>query len=815
MSNNDKFGELLKEAASAISSVDSENLSGLDSLGELLDQIGENAREVTGLSEDAVNEVNEKAGEAGELVSGLLNKELEDVSAIIEEINGRISALQGLADSVCNVGQVEEAETETQGESVEAEQVEGEQAQQEEDVKGEVSEEEPAEAEDSSQDAEKDEGQTEDDLEPFEISEDDLPLVADFVTEAAEHIETAEGGLLDMENDPADSEAINLIFRGFHTIKGMAGFLNLTQIGSLAHSAENLLDMGRKGTIKLVGPNMDVVFESVDMLKNMIGALQKGIEAGGPIQPEKGVNKLIAKLKVCVEGGGEAEVEAEAVDLPSADVEPQGSEPEDAVAGDVEQQEAAGAESETTEESVEESGVETEDEQKGEIDQAEAEVVAEADNAEAEVEVSSDQVNEESDEKVDEILKPKSPEMSSGAAQEARKSPAKQTASDEKIKVSTSRLDNLINMVGELVIAQSMVSQSINADGLANHELLKKVSHQGKIVRELQELGMLMRMVPIQGVFQKMARLVRDLSRKSGKKIDFQTHGEETELDRIVVDQIADPLVHMVRNSVDHGVEDAEARKASGKNPVGRVELRAFHQGGNIVIQIVDDGKGLDKEKVLQKAIANGVVQEGAEMTDQDIYKLIFSAGLSTAEKVTDISGRGVGMDVVKKNIESLRGKIEIDSEVGKGTTFTIRLPLTMAIIDGQVVRVGSEQYIIPIVSITSCLRPTETDISTVQNRGEMVKAHGRLLPMVRLYDLFGVTPDSEAVLESAVVIVEEDGKQGGIVVDELLGQQQVVIKSLGEGVGRVKGVSGGAIMGDGRVSLILDIAGLMEAVRN
>jgi two-component system chemotaxis sensor kinase CheA len=381
---------------------------------------------------------------------------------------------------------------------------------------------------------------------------------------------------------------------------------------------------------------------------------------------------------------------------------------------------------------------------------------------------------------------------------------------DEKIKVSTARLDNLVNMAGELVIAQLMVAEEATKNLSLHYALNHKIAHQGKIVRELQELAMSMRMVPIAGVFQKMARLVRDLSHKAGKEIDFVTWGEETELDRNVVDKIADPLVHMIRNSIDHGVEPPEDRKAAGKSVMGHIELRAFHQAGNIVIEIEDDGKGLDKDRILKKAIENGVVDPSQEINDEEVFKLIFHAGLSTADKITEVSGRGVGMDVVKKNIESLRGKIEISSAKGQGTTFTIRMPLTMAIIDGQVVRIGTNRYIVPINSIIRTLSPKAEQLSSLQGRGEMVMVRGRLLPLVRLYKLFGVVPSSEDPTESLLVIVEEDGRQCCFLVDELLSQQQVVIKSLGEGLCRVQGVSGGAIMGDGKVSLILDIPSLM-----
>lgn len=326
---------------------------------------------------------------------------------------------------------------------------------------------------------------------------------------------------------------------------------------------------------------------------------------------------------------------------------------------------------------------------------------------------------------------------------------------------------------------------------------------------------MSMRMVPIAGVFQKMARLVRDLSRKADKKVDFVTEGEDTELDRSIVDKIADPLVHMIRNSVDHGIEPADDRKAAGKAVTGRIGLRAFHQAGNIVIEITDDGKGLDRDRILKKAIDNGIVEPDQELSDEEVFKLIFHAGLSTAQKVTSVSGRGVGMDVVRKNVESLRGKIDITSTQGKGTTFTIRMPLTLAIIDGQIVKIGDERFIIPITSIIESLRPTTEQISSVQGQGELVIVRGQLMPLIRLYSLFDILPKSEDPAESLVVIVEENNNKCCLLVDELLGQQQVVIKSLGTGLGHVKSASGGAIMGDGRVSLILDVPGLIESAQS
>ena len=471
------------------------------------------------------------------------------------------------------------------------------------------------------------------------IDPDDAPLVMDFIAESNEHIESAEAGLLDLETKPDDSEVMNLIFRGFHTIKGMAGFLNLTDIGSLAHSTENLLDMARKGELLLTGVNTDVVFESIDLLKTMIVELQDAMDANRPVMSPAELPGLLRKIEACTQNKSEAN--------------------------------AAPAASEVAEEALQGTAL------------VETPAAVEEENAEACAPDVQEDVQPAAEPAA--TVKPSTVKMETSAGKSSAGVP------DEKIKVSTDRLDKLVNMAGELVIAQLMVSEEACGNLGEHYELNRKVAHQGKIVRELQELSMSMRMVQIAGVFQKMNRLVRDVSRKAGKTIDFVTSGEETELDRSIVDKIADPLVHMLRNSVDHGVEVPEDRKQAGKNPTGRIELRAFHEAGNIVIEIEDDGKGLDKDRILNKAIENGVVDAENQLSDEQIYKLIFHAGLSTAQKITDVSGRGVGMDVVKKNIESLRGKIDIASTPGKGTVFTIRLPLTLAMIDGQVVTVGEE----------------------------------------------------------------------------------------------------------------------------
>ena len=379
------------------------------------------------------------------------------------------------------------------------------------------------------------------------------------------------------------------------------------------------------------------------------------------------------------------------------------------------------------------------------------------------------------------------------------------------VKVDTRKLDNLVDMVGELVIVQSIINEDPALQGLLDDRLGRNLAQLRRITSDLQRTAMSMRLVPIRQTFQKMARLVRDLSKKSGKLVDLVLSGEETELDRRVVEDINDPLMHMIRNSVDHGIEAPEVRAASGKRPTGRLSLSAFHQGGHVIIEITDDGGGLNTERILAKAVAQGLVHRDAALTPPEIHALIFKPGFSTAEKVTEISGRGVGMDVVRRNIEALRGRIDIDSTPGTGTTFTIRLPLTLAIVDGLLLRVGTHRFVLPTFAVCESLRPTPDHVHDVQGRPRMVRVRDTLLPLVRLADLFSITGAEPDAAAATVVVIEDDGRRVALQVDQLLGKQEVVIKSLGAALGEIPGVAGGAILGDGRVGLILDAHGLLE----
>ncbi len=379
------------------------------------------------------------------------------------------------------------------------------------------------------------------------------------------------------------------------------------------------------------------------------------------------------------------------------------------------------------------------------------------------------------------------------------------------IKVDTRKFDSLMDLVGELVIAQSLIAQDPDLRLVQSRNLLRNMSQLGRITNELQKTAMSLRMMPIRNTFQKMNRLVRDIAGPTGKNVDLILHGEDTEMDRTIVEELADPLLHMVRNSVDHGIEMPADRKAAGKSPVGTLRLSASHVGGNILIEISDDGAGIRPDKVFAKAVERGIIPPDAHLSEKEIYDLIFAPGFSTAEKVTDLSGRGVGMDVVKRNISHLRGKIDIDSSPGQGTSFKIYLPLTLAIIDGLLVSISDQRYIIPTLSVRESFRPTSGMISTVHGKGEMVNVRGKLCPLLRLYDVFGSSPRSTDPTESMVVVVESAHEERCILVDDLLGQQEVVIKSLGDSFKNNRMLAGATILGDGRVGLILDPRALVQ----
>jgi two-component system, chemotaxis family, sensor kinase CheA len=379
------------------------------------------------------------------------------------------------------------------------------------------------------------------------------------------------------------------------------------------------------------------------------------------------------------------------------------------------------------------------------------------------------------------------------------------------IRVSIEKIDELLNSVGELVITQSVLSQlAAPLEGRDAEELRNALGQLERHMRSLQESVMRVRMLPISFVFNRFPRLVRDLGQRLGKQIELRMSGDATELDKTVLEKIGDPLVHLVRNSIDHGIEMPDARVAAGKSASGTIELHAYHKGGSVVVEVSDDGGGLRRDKILAKARERGLVTADEELSEDRIFNLIFAPGFSTADVVSDVSGRGVGMDVVKRNINELGGHVQIFSTPGKGSMVRIRLPLTLAILDGQLARVGGEVYVVPIVSILETIQVRREQVNTIASQGEVLRLREDYLPIVRLYDLFGVQPDHTGLVDGLLMIVEADGQRVGLFVDELMSQQQVVIKSLETNFRPVTGLAGATMLGDGRVALILDIPGVI-----
>ena len=592
---------------------------------------------------------------------------------------------------------------------------------------------------------------------PESLPEDaDLDLLDEFITESADLISEAEEALLTLESDPEDTEAVGSVFRAFHTVKGVSAFLELTFISEMAHHAESFLSSVRDKEIRYAGGYADLALSTLDMIKQMIDLVQNAL-GGAPLSKPEGYDDLLGVL-ADPEGAGISD------EIATADVAPR--------IGDILVAEG----------------------------KAEREKVEEVAAVQDDMPIGVKMVKSKAATVTDVALALRTQEQIKGK---------KRVKSS--IRVSTSRLDRLIDMVGELVISCSIVAQDKVVTGSNDHELLRKISQTGKIVREIQDLSMSMRMVPLKATFSKMARVVRDVSRKVGKDVNLVTEGEDTEIDRNMVDVINDPLMHMLRNSVDHGIEMPEVRQEMGKPRSGTVKLSAYHAAGKVVVEIEDDGKGLSRDVILAKAKERGLVSDEASLSDREIFKMIFEPGFSTAETVTDVSGRGVGMDVVRKNIDSLRGQVEIDSEESKGSVFKMSLPLTRAIIDGMVVRVSSETYIIPTVSIVTSLNPEPEQLSTVLNQGEMLSLHGDLLPLFRLADLFSIEKSDHDTDNRLVVVIEDDNrKRAGLIIDELIGRQQIVIKSLGETMKDIPGISGAAIMPNGQVGLILDVGGVV-----
>jgi len=585
------------------------------------------------------------------------------------------------------------------------------------------------------------------------VTDEDAQIIREFVTESLDSLESIEVRLLDLDQDPKDVEAIHAIFRPFHTIKGVSGFLNFNRINRLAHVVENLLDKARNGEISIEGRIIDLILASVDTLKKMIRNVEMSLNSGTPTEGDVETRRITESVEnfISLAGSGKplGKILLERGSVSEGDIE-------EALSRQRDSQERLG------EILIDEEKVETR-------------------------------------------------EVLSALRDQKRALPG----TSYQVKVDTIKLDSIVDMVGELAIAQAMLRQNELIKGSADRRLCQITNQLSLIVSGLQSTAMSLRMIPIGSTFQKMLRIVRDLSRKSGKEVRLLLSGEDTEIDRNMVDEIYEPLVHMIRNSVDHGIERPEERERASKPRQGTIHLRAYYRGGDIVIEIEDDGRGLDRDRIFRKALSIGLIKDGDKLSDREIDHLIFRPGFSTAEKVTDISGRGVGTDVVMSKVQKLRGRVEVRSRAGQGSTFIIHLPLTLAMIDGIIIKASGQRYIIPTLNVEESFRLKEKDVFTIEGKEEVIQVRERLVPLFHLSRLLGARGSapgkSDSSGETLAVVVECQEKKRCLLVDELLGKEEIVIKSLGGWLRNVPGIAGGAILGDGTVGLILDVAGLLE----
>jgi two-component system chemotaxis sensor kinase CheA len=689
-----------------------------------------------------------------------------------------------------------------------------------------------------------------------------------FFEESFEAIESMEAALLKLDVGAPDPEVINTVFRVAHSIKGGAGMFNFSDIASFTHTLETLLDGVRAGRTRLSTPIMDLLLKSVDVMREMLRATQRKesfdpqrvadlqfdlevavaktsaeppaaaapVPAPAPASPAPPAAAATPGAAAAAAGASEWRIGVK----PLENMLSRGNEPLALFAALAEHGELSveasveeipplatldphrcyvhwqlGLKSTVSKEQIAEAFEWVEGDCDYTITPAGAAAPAAPSAPAATPAVAPADTPR--------VAPPPAAAASAAAPAPAPEAPAAAKAAPKteasgggdasSIRVATQKLDELINTVGEVVITQSMLAQlGALAEGPSAERLRSGLAQLERNVRELHESVMRVRMLPIGSAFSRFPRLVRDVAQRLGKQIDLKLTGEQTELDKTVLERIGDPLVHLVRNSIDHGIEMPDERVAAGKSAAGTVHLEAFHRGSAIIIEVSDDGKGLDCERILAKARSRGLVGASETPSEEAIFELIFLPGFSTAEQTTDLSGRGVGMDVVRRNIKALGGKIDIRSTRGKGSRFTISLPLTLAIVDGQSVCVGEETYIVPLVSIVESLQIKASGVNRLSNAGEVISFRGDYLPLLRLHDLFGVEPRSRAVQEGLVVVAEGDGQRVGLFVDDLRGQQQVVIKSLERNYGQVPGVSGATILGDGSVALILDVAGLIRS---
>jgi two-component system chemotaxis sensor kinase CheA len=676
----------------------------------------------------------------------------------------------------------------------------------------------------------------------FEMAE----ILKVFFEESSEGISAMESGLLSLEAG-SDREQINTIFRAAHSIKGGAGTFGFMEISEFTHSAETLLDEMRNGGREVSPEVVQVLLQSVDVMRDMLSRAQ----SGQPIANEQAqaVSAQLARILADASRVGAGPAPAAIAPAPDAPAHIEAPSSDTArwrvgflphptlfetcndplrIFGQLEPLGTVTlaahtaaipplAELDPTQchlaWTITVEGAVTKAQIAEVFDwvDANSSLTYELIDARAEQPATTTRDTPAAPAPVAAPARGPTPTPSAAATAEAATNSARQSADSSSIRVATGKVDALINLVGELVITQSMLGRFSEDIGSLDVESLRRcLGHLARNTRELQESVLKIRMLPISFSFNRFPRLVHELSRKLGKRVDLRLCGESTELDKTVLEKIADPLVHLVRNSLDHGLERPQARVAAGKSETGVLELNAHHEGGCVIIEVKDDGAGLNQAKILAKARERGLVGMDATLTEEQINNLIFLPGFSTADAVSDVSGRGVGMDVVRRNILDLGGHVQISSTPGRGSTIRIRLPLTLAILEGQMLRLGRETYVVPLVSMIETVRPKPEHIQTVGGRSELFKHRDEYLPVIRLHELFEIEPDSRDITRGLLVVVESDGRRVALLVDELLAQQQVVIKSLEANFKQVAGLAGATINGDGSVALILDIPGLI-----
>ena len=662
-----------------------------------------------------------------------------------------------------------------------------------------------------------------------------------FFEESFEALDSMEAALLKLSAGEVDAELINTIFRVAHSIKGGAATFAFNEVAGFTHVLETLLDQLRAGKRQVRPDIVDVLLRSGDAMRAMLVATQRkeAIDSASVAKLRAELDRIMSETgsaaskasgstaPAAAPASGTAPVKSSPAQppgwrikfVPGPDLLRHGNDPlrilrELATLGKLKVSADAGGIPPLTDLDPEICRLRWNLEVTGDIDHAAVHAVFEW--AESECELTIERIGGEPVAAA--APRTAAPVSETPAAQPpapvapAAEAPTRSANPDGgSIRVSIEKIDELLNSVGELVITQSVLSQlAAPLEGREAGELRSALAQLERHMRALQESVMRVRMLPISFVFNRFPRLVRDLGQRLGKKIELKVTGDTTELDKTVLEKIGDPLVHLVRNSIDHGIEMPDVRVAAGKTEHGTISLHAYHKGGNVIVEVSDDGGGLRKDKILKKALERGLVTNEMELSEERILNLIFAPGFSTADVVSDVSGRGVGMDVVRRNINELGGHIQIFSTQGQGSTIRIRLPLTLAILDGQLARVGKEVYVVPIVSIVETIQVTRERVNSVGSGGQVFRLRDDYLPIVRLHALFDIEPDHTDLLDGLLMIVEADGKRVGLFVDELMSQQQVVIKSLETNFKQVTGLAGATMLGDGRVALILDIPGVI-----